>query len=713
MLISYNWLRDLTGTNLAPRSLAERLTMVGLAVDAVHERADDYVLEFDLTSNRPDCLSHLGVAREIIVLDNSALRVPRARLENTQGRTRDFVSIEVQDADLCPRYAARIVCGVRVAPSPAWLIARLEAVGQRAINNVTDITNYVLQEQGQPLHAFDLAKLSESRIVVRRARAGEKIRTLDGEERELDEEMLIIADAARPLAIAGVMGGEDSAVYEETRDVVIESAYFTSAQIRRTARQLNLHTEASNHFERGADPEAVLRAQGRVVSLICEIAGGTATEDYTDVYMKPVEPVAVNLRYKRIEELTGLRVAPQETMRILSSLGFSSQERLQHDPDESEREELNSLQDSQTGQPSVSFRPPTWRVDVEREEDLIEEVARHAGYERIAPKLPPARAAGEYLPFEERRRAARGALVASGFDEAINFSFIDATLDDSFELLPGWEGARENNLISLQNPIVEGVSRMRPTLLPGLLQSVRHNLNYGTRNVRLFETGRVFAGLAGSEGESPREREAIALVATGGRRHAGRAGVSDALNFYDLKGALEAVAEGMNAGELEFEATNLRHLREGQAARISLNGERIGSVGKLADDVAARYKFRQTVYLAEADFGRLLVSQTPAPRYTPLPRFPAVLRDVSLIADRRREFAEMRRAVAELKIEECRAIDLVDVYEGEGVPEGKRSVTLRLEYQGGDRTLRDAEVDSMHGRVLDELKSRTGAQVRE
>ncbi len=708
MLISYNWLRDLTGTNLAPRELAERLTMVGLAVDAVHERAGDHVLEFDLTSNRPDCLSHLGIAREVAVLENSAVRLPHARLENLQGRTRDFVSIEVQDADLCPRYAARVVCGVRVAPSPAWLVARLEGIGQRAINNVTDITNYVLQEQGQPLHAFDLAKLSESRIVVRRARAGEKIRTLDGAERELDTEMLVIADAARPVAVAGVMGGEDSAVYEETRDVVIESAYFTPAQIRRTARKLNLHTEASNHFERGADPEAVLRAQERAVSLICEIAGGVATEDYTDIYTKPVEPVGVNLRYKRIEELTGLRVAPQETVRILSSLGFSLQNKV-----ESQLEEANSIQDSRSQQPSVSFFAPTWRVDVEREEDLIEEVARHTGYEHIAPKLPPARTAGEYLPFEERRRAARGALVASGFDEAINFSFIDATLDDSFELLPGWEGARENNLISLQNPIVEGVSRMRPTLLPGLLQSVRHNLNYGTRNVRLFETGRVFAGLAGSEGESPREREAIALVATGGRRHAGRAGVSDALNFYDLKGALEAVAEGMNAGELEFEATNLRHLREGQAARISLNGERIGSVGKLADDVAARYKFRQTVYLAEADFGRLLVSQTPAPRYTPLPRFPAVLRDVSLIADRRREFAEMRRAVAELKIEECRAIDLVDVYEGEGVPEGKRSVTLRLEYQGGDRTLRDAEVDSMHGRVLDELKSRTGAQVRE
>ncbi len=707
MLISYNWLRDLTGTNLAPRELAERLTMVGLAVDAVHERAGDHVLEFDLTSNRPDCLSHLGIAREVAVLENSAVRLPHARLENLQGRTRDFVSIEVQDADLCPRYAARVVCGVRVAPSPAWLVARLEAVGQRAINNVTDITNYVLQEQGQPLHAFDLVKLSESRIVVRRARAGEKIRTLDGAERELDEGALIIADAARAVAIAGVMGGDDSAVYEETRDVVIESAYFTSAQIRRTARKLNLHTEASNHFERGADPEAVLRAQERAVSLICEIAGGVATEDYTDIYTKPVEPVRVNLRYKRIEELTGLRVVPQEAVRILLSLGFSSQKEV-----ESQLEEANSIQNSRSQQSSVSFVAPTWRVDVEREEDLIEEVARHAGYEHIAPKLPPARAAGEYLPFEERRRAARGALVASGFDEAINFSFIDASSDDLFELLPGWEGARENDLISLQNPIVEGASRMRPTLLPGLLQSVRHNLNHGTRDVRLFETGRVFAS-AKREGERPREREAIAMVATGGLRRAGRAGVSEALDFYDLKDALEALAEEMNAGELEFEAASLRHLREGQAARISLNGEQIGSVGKLADDVAARYKFRQAVYLAEADFGCLLASQTIAPRYTPLPRFPSVQRDVSLIVDRRREFAEMRGAIVELKIEECRAIELVDVYEGEGVPEGKRSVTLRLEYQADDRTLRDAEVDSMHGRVLDELKSRTDAQPRE
>ncbi|MBA2340450.1 MAG: phenylalanine--tRNA ligase subunit beta [Pyrinomonadaceae bacterium] len=711
MLISYNWLRDLTGTKLAPRALAERLTMVGLAVDAVNERGSDHVLEFDLTSNRPDCLSHLGIAREVAVIERGALRLPESKIERVARQTRDFASVEIEDADLCPRYAARVVRGVRVAPSPAWLVERLESVGQRAINNVTDITNYVLQEQGQPLHAFDLAKLEGNRIVVRRARKEEKIRTLDGVERELDAEMLVIADAARPLAIAGVMGGEDSAVYDETQDVLIESAYFAPAQIRQTARALNLHTEASNHFERGADPEAVISAQERAISLICEIAGGEATEDYIDVYAKRTEPIEVNLRYQRIEELTGLQIVSQDAIRILSSLGFSSRD-ARREGDENVLAVTNDSEHSQAQQ-SNFFAVPTWRVDIEREEDLIEEVARHTGYERIVPALPVARGAGEYLPFEERRRAARETLVASGFDEAINFSFIDVSADNLFELLPGWEETEESGFVSLKNPIVEGATRMRPTLLPGLLEAVRHNFNHGTRDVELFETGRVFAAAEQRAGERPREREALALVATGGRRQVLRAGVSRSLDFYDLKDALEALAEEINVGELKFEAARVRHLREGQAAHVLVDGRKIGNAGKLADDVAERYKFRQAVYLAEIDFEWLLSLQTTASRYTPLARFPKVLRDVSLLADRPRTFAEMRGGVLELNIPECHGVYLVEVYEGANVPEGKRSVTLRMEYQAIDRTLRDAEVDELHKRVLNELKKRFDVQLRE
>jgi phenylalanyl-tRNA synthetase beta chain len=321
MNISYNWLRDLTGVALGAREVAQLLTRIGLAVEVVHEVGDDSVLEIDLTSNRPDCLSHLGVAREVVAAAGGRVLLPKGVPSSVEGPGA-HTGVEIRDVDLCPRYAARIVRGVTIKPSPDWLVKRLEAIGQRAINNVADITNYVLHEQGQPLHAFDLAKLTEARIVVRRADAGEKLKTLDGVERELDTEMLVIADAVRPVALAGVMGGEDSEISAATRDVLIESAYFNPASVRRTSRILGLRTEASHRFERGVDYEGVLRAQERCVALICEIAGGTATEDTVDVYPQRLTQPVVSLRPERVKALTGLDVAPEESRRILLSLGF-------------------------------------------------------------------------------------------------------------------------------------------------------------------------------------------------------------------------------------------------------------------------------------------------------------------------------------------------------------------------------------------------------
>src|SRR5260370_22280318 len=287
MLVSYNWLRELTGSKLSPKEVGDRLTNVGLAVDVVEARGDDQVLDVEVASNRPDCLSHVGVARELAVIENSQVSMPQSQVPKTQGKAADFGAVEIRDPDLCPRYAARVVRGVKIGPSPEWLAKRLETIGQRPINNVADITNYVLHELGQPLHAFDLAKLAENRIVVRRAAKGESIKTLDGTDRKLDEQMLVIADAKRAVAVAGVMGGEDSEISNATTDVLIESAYFNPQSVGRTARLHGLASGASHRFERGADPEGVLRAQERCVALICEIAGGVATDDALDVYARP------------------------------------------------------------------------------------------------------------------------------------------------------------------------------------------------------------------------------------------------------------------------------------------------------------------------------------------------------------------------------------------------------------------------------------------
>ncbi|HLE61697.1 MAG TPA: phenylalanine--tRNA ligase subunit beta, partial [Pyrinomonadaceae bacterium] len=322
MFISYNWLRELTDTRLTPLELRERLTMVGLAIDAVEQGDGDSVLDVEVPSNRPDCLSHIGIAREVSVIESGAVRMPANTPPKVEGLAEKLTSVEIRDPDLCPRYAARLVRGVRIASSPRWLAERLEVIGQRPINNVADITNYVLHEVGQPLHAFDFAKLSERRIVVRRATTGERLRTLDGVERELTNEVLVIADAKKPVALAGIMGGEESEISAGTTDVLIESAYFDPDSVRRTARFLGMDTEASRRFERGADCENVLRAQQRCVELICEIAGGIASENAIDVYPRPVSPRIVSLRPDRVKDLTSLSIERAEIKRILGNLGF-------------------------------------------------------------------------------------------------------------------------------------------------------------------------------------------------------------------------------------------------------------------------------------------------------------------------------------------------------------------------------------------------------
>ncbi|MCA1567363.1 MAG: phenylalanine--tRNA ligase subunit beta [Acidobacteria bacterium] len=705
MNISYNWLRELTGARLTAGELRERLTTAGLEVEAVHEAGDDFVLEIAVSSNRPDLLSHLGVAREVCTLAGGEVRWPEMRAAREEGRTESFTSVEVEAADLCPRFTARVVRGVRIAPSPAWLVARLQAIGQRPINNVADITNYVMLELGQPLHAFDLEKLNERRLVIRRARAGERLTTLDGVERELDAEMLVIADAARAVAIAGVMGGAETEISGATEDVLIEAAHFAPASVRRTSRALGLQTEASDRFERGIDYEGQLRAQARAAALITELAGGTATTDAIDVYPQPLTPPLVPLRFARVRELTSLDVPPEDSIRILGALGI-------------ELAGANGAGRSAAdagGQGAASeatFVSPSWRADIRIEEDLVEEVGRHFGYDKVSDTLPAANVAGEYGAHEGRRREARRALNACGFDEALTYSFIDTAHDEQFELLPGLvRRAGESSLVTLNNPIIEGAARMRPTLLAALLESARHNFNHGTRDVRLFELGRVFA--AGVEaGDQPRETEACALVATGVATEEGHAGASRELDFYDLKGALEAALAAMNVSSVEFAATSARHLREGQAAQILLAGNAAGVLGRLADDVAAVYKFKQPIYVAEVDFTSLLAAGETSVRYAPLARFPGVVRDASLVADRRVTFAEMRRAVLELNLEQVRRVTLVYVYEGERVPEGQRSMTLRIEYRADDRTLRDQEVDELHGRIVNTLEEKFGAQLK-
>ncbi len=694
MNISYNWLKDLIQIDLPPAELARKLTDVGLTVEGLHPHGDDYVLDIDLTSNRPDSLSHLGVARELRVITNYQLLINNYQTETGESRVGGLVTI--QDSDLCHRFTARIIRNVKIGPSPKWLVDRLEAIGERAINNVADITNYVMHELGQPMHSFDLDKLSGNRIVVRRAKHGETIKTLDEVERKLDETMLTICDAEKPVAVGGVMGGFDTGINEQTVNVLLEVAYFKRESIRQTSRKLNLTTEASYRFERGVDIENLVRASNRATDLICELAGGEAG-DFVDVYPtkfipKQIESNDISAATKR---LTGLDVPEEECIRILAALGIAENEQ-------------SKIQNPK----SKIFVSPSWRHDIAIEEDLVEEVARHAGYDRIGDELPPAYGAGEYQATEVREKLLRQVLVDQGFDEAISYSFIDNRYDDVFETVPGiLDATAEQKFVTLQDSVIEGAVRMRPSILPGLLDAVRLNFNHQRRDLRMFELGKVFATRP-SEDNLPTERELFSVAITGGEVHEDRSMPARELDFYDLKGAVEAALESVGISNANFLGEDVKHLRKGQSASVFLNGKKVGYLGRLNEEISANYKFKQPVYVAEIDLQAVLAEETEPVLYTALPKYPSIVRDVSFLVKRDISYASILNAVIERSVDICRSVAFVDVYEGKGMADDERSITIRLEYRSDERTLIDEEVDKVHGELVTNLETSLGIKQR-
>ena len=696
MKISYQWLQEWVAVELSPRALATTLTMAGLAVDGIEPHGGDQVLELDLTSNRPDALSHLGVAREVAVLCGLPLR----RIEEVTAipergggvaRTADLATVVIEAPDLCPRYTARLIRGVRIGPSPDWLVERLAALGQRSVNNVADITNYVMLEMGQPLHAFDFAQLRGQRIVVRRAMPGERMTTLDGEERTLTPEMLVIADAERAVAIGGIKGGEDSGITDQTVDVLLEAAWFAPAQIRQTSRQLGLATEASYRFERGTDPEIVALASDRASRLIAEIAGGEILDGRIDVYpgRDAIESrrVSIPFRLSRYQALTGLTVELGEAARILTALGCRVES--------GGMEELVAI-------------PPSWRIDLRIEEDLIEEVVRVVGYDQLATTLPGSAGAGSYLSGEVERRAVRQLLTAAGYSEAISFSFVNAALDAVYS------PAGESERLQLLDPIDETQSHMRTTLLGGLLRALEHNLRHGTRNIRLFEIGKCFLAGGGEEGR-PAEIERLALVATGASDERDWQNASARLDFYDLKGVLSAIPDQLARGPFEIIPDTTRPwLHPGRSAEVRLpDGTTVGFLGQLHPRLAAPFKLvRQPILLAELDLARLLASPRLESRYQPLPKYPTVVRDLALLIERAIPYRQIEEAIRALDLPHLVGIRLFDRYEGKELPPTHHSLAITLRYQALDRTLTDEEIADSQSRLVDCLVQQYAAVLR-
>lgn len=699
MNISYNWLKELIDIDLSPEQAAEALTRVGLAVEGIEPHGSDHILDIDLTSNRPDCLSHLGVARELGVITGKRLRsdaAPAAIADAIDPDAVPFPSvlapevIRIEARELCHRFTARIIKNVKIGPSPDWLKERLESIGERSINNVADITNYVMHELGHPMHAFDLDKLSGHRIVVRRARFGETVCTLDEIERKLDDTMLAICDADKPVSVAGVMGGFDTGITDSTVNVLLEVAAFDRESIRRTSRKLNLASEASYRFERGVDIENIKAASDRATELICEIAGGEAG-DLLDMYPVPftAERIVSNDIAAAVKRLTGIEVSKDECLRILESLGIHNDDR-------------------------NTFISPSWRHDIAIEEDLVEEIARHVGYENIADELPPAFGAGEYQPAEPRKRSLRQTLSGQGFEEALSYSFIDTKFDDVYETVPGLiEADLEERFITLRDSVIEGSVRMRPTLIPGLLDALRLNLNHKRRDISLYEIGKTFAARNSEAAEMPEERELLAIAITGGERQQARALPARELDFYDAKGAVESAFEAIEAALPEFVAAEVSHLQSGQSAAVVHGGRSVGTIGRLNSEISANYKFKQPVYIAEIDLQAVLAQPVPPVVYSALPKYPSVVRDVSfLVKGAEVTLADIRKAILDQKVGICEDVEFVALYEGKEMAEGERSLTVRIEYRDAERTLTEEEVVAQHDEILANIEKTLGITPR-
>lgn len=683
MKISVNWLRELVAFDLSVRELVEKLTMVGLAVDTVEPVGDDFILDLDLTANRPDALSHLGVARELSLICDQPLAYPPVEVAETDLPTTTVAAVEIQEPDLCPRYVARVIMDVHVGPSPPWLVERLEKLGQRSINNVADITNFVLWELGHPTHAFDLERLMGRRILVRRARPGELLVTLDGVKRTLSEDMLVIADASRAVALAGIMGGEESEISWHTKHVLLESAVFHPQSIRRTARALGMETEASYRFERGVDYEMPLRAADRVARLITEVAGGRVLRGAIDVYPRPLQHQPITLRHQRLVRIIGLQVPMDEAERILRLLGFDVQ-RISHD-------ELTAI-------------APSWRIDIDGEDDLVEEVARHVGYDRISLELPAWAGAGEYLPGERDRQGIRHILTSLGFDEAITLSFVNEQLQAPFAP----EGAVPQVIL---NPLDETRPVLRMSLLPGLLESLQHNLHHGVKQVRLFEMGTCF--FKQGETQQPHEREHLALVATGLMNDVNWQDHHQPFTFYHLKAVVEALLEKFRLRRYEFTPASEGYLHPGQAARLVVDGEVVAVFGQLHPRLAAEWKFKQPVFVGELLLQRWLELRGEPIRYRPLPRYPTVVRDLSFSLPMELPYGDVATAIRHLGVEEIVAVELFDVYTGPPLPPGRRSLSIRLRMRASDRTLTEDEIHRLVGRVVSLLHERFGAEIRQ
>ncbi len=652
----------------------------------------DEVLELEITPNRPDCLSMIGIAREVAAIFGLRLTRPLPVIEEeSQPEIGKLVTVDIADADLCSRYTARMIRGVTIGPAPLWMQTRLRAAGIRPINNIVDVTNYVMWECGQPLHAFDARRIADGRIIVRRAEQGERMITLDGVERELDPGMLLITDPAGPIALAGVMGGENSEVADDTTEVLLESAHFEPTSVMRTAKLLGLNSEASRRFERGSDPSGTAWAADRAIELMRSYAGGNVLAGTVDARPRVIEPARITLRVGRTAQLIGIELDAHTAADLLESIDI----------------EIDETQPGD-GEPALQAVVPTFRPDLEREIDLVEEVARLWGYGRIPSTLPASRGRYGQLTSEQRQvRNIRDVLASCGLFEVVTYGF---TAERQLRRLVPDAGDEDLDVVRLLNPISDDMAVMRTTILPSLLGVLDYNLRRRNTDLGTFELGRVFLPRTDQDLPEERMRLAVALGGLWTQKEWDRQ--AEEVDFYTLKGVVEMLLESLNIRDWTLAEPNSPWLHPGKAASLLVDGNALGEFGEMKPGIAAAFEVKPNTQVMELDVAALLAASHPLPEFAELGRYPAMRRDIALVMDEGIRTAEVEAVIRKAGGELLKDVRLFDIYRGEQVGTGKKSIAFTLTYFSEERTLEEGEVSEVEGAIIEALRSELSIGVR-
>ncbi len=709
MKVVYNWLKDFVDVTAPPQELASRLALSGTNIASVEIGPHGAVIDAEVSSNRPDCLGHYGIAREVGAIYKLPLKHVAPKPPESPAKAADAIKVGIQSPELCGRFTARVIRNVKIQPSPKWLKDRLEASGVASISNVVDISNYVMLELGHPLHTFDYDKVRDHRIVVRRAKSNEKMRTLDGIERQFDSNICMISDGdgARLIGIGGIMGGAETEISFSTKTVLIECAWFEPVAIRRAARFLKLHTEASTRFGRGADPEMAELASRRAAELILQLAGGELLAGVVDVF--PGKHASKTIRVTRAEILRvmGADVPDKQVEASLSALGFAPVR-----SDQNRGAEGSLLAAWECTQPS-------WRAEVEREIDLIEEIARIYGLDKFPPRLPAARQGAARLPHYEAETRLRERLIGLGYREILTIPHVAEERDALFR-------PSDVSPARLSNPLSEEANVLRSTGIVTIAGAIEWNLNHGQRNARLFEIGRHYRlnGLAGKASENIEsvETRVLTIGATGEAREKGLYDEARDFSFADLKGDLDSIGELCSGYRWEDGGAEWLHAARRGSVRLNssissegTNNSSVGIAGQLARRVAEKLKFRQDVFVAELQLDPVYAAMhaaREARRYEPLPRFPSVERDFSLLLAEGTKFADVTKTIQSLGIGEIHSIEATDLFRGKNVPAGKYSLLVRVTFQSRDATLTDTQIADFSGKIVAALEKTLGAQLR-